>query len=231
MGLALRRPLVTRTFLHMKSSSVAARSAFTLIELLTVIAIISILMAMLFPMIGNAKEGARKAKAKQDCLAIVHAVESYYTEYGQYPKMDPAAAVPAGGIPDEKAGDIAASMPNRNSALFNTLRAIDETPNASQAQNPKRQVFFAANAVNNTAKPKEGFLEASGTASGNKGSFYDPGGCEYNIVIDANPDNILSLDDQSPDDFTADNAPRTSVGAFSLGKDKMLGKKGDRKYK
>ena len=69
----------------MKRPSFAAPSdaAFTLIELLTVIAIISILMAMLFPMISSAKESARRSKARQDCLSIVHAVETYATEYSQ----------------------------------------------------------------------------------------------------------------------------------------------------
>ena len=32
-------------------------------------------------------------------------------------------------------------------------------------------------------------------------------------------------------DFKDENAPRVSVGAFSLGKDKMLGKNGDKQYK
>jgi prepilin-type N-terminal cleavage/methylation domain-containing protein len=216
----------------MKRSSLAAHSpaAFTLIELLTVIAIISILMAMLFPMIGTAREGAKRSKAKQDCLAIVHGVEGYYTEYGQYPKMDPSAAAPAGGIPDEQAGDVAAGMPNRNASLFNTLRAIDKLPNTAHVQNPKKQVFFSANSVSSTVKPKEGFLEASGTATGTQGSFYDPWGSEYNIVIDANSDNVITLDSYY-EDFSNQDAPRVSVGVFSLGKDKLLGKQGDKKYK
>jgi prepilin-type N-terminal cleavage/methylation domain-containing protein len=210
----------------------SATSAFTLIELLTVIAIISILMAMLFPMISQAREGAKRSKAKQDCLAIVHAVEGYFSEYGQYPKMDPSAASSTGELKDEYAGDLAASMPNRNCALFNTLRAIDKTPNANHAQNPKRQPFFSANAVSNVEKPKEGFLETSGSATGSQGSFYDPWGSEYNVVIDANSDNVITLDDYY-EDFKSENAPRAAVGAFSLGKDKLVGfgKKGIKKYK
>lgn len=216
----------------MKRSSLAARSnaAFTLIELLTVIAIISILMAMLFPMISNAKEAARRAKAKQDCLNIVHSIETYTTEYSQPPRVDPSAAAPAGGPTDDAAGDIAAQMDNRNATIFNTLRDIDKAPNANHLQNPKHQPYFGANAVSNTAKPKEGFLETAGAAGGSQGSFYDPWGCEYNIVIDTNSDNLIDVSKYYTD-FADDNAPRVSVGVFSLGKDKTLGKNSDKQYK
>ncbi len=59
--------------------------AFTLIELLIVIAIIGILMALLFPAVGGAIDAARKAQAKNDVTQIATAVTAYETEYGKLP--------------------------------------------------------------------------------------------------------------------------------------------------
>src|SRR5438552_3035429 len=79
------------TFLHhqisMKTTSQPGAAAFTLVELLTVIAIIAILMGLLFPAIGIVKEQARKVQAKTDITNIVAAVKQYYTEYGKYPQV------------------------------------------------------------------------------------------------------------------------------------------------
>jgi len=59
--------------------------AFTLIELLIVIAIIGILMALLFPAVNGAIDAARKAQAKNDVTQIATAVTAYETEYGKLP--------------------------------------------------------------------------------------------------------------------------------------------------
>ena len=67
--------------------SFSLTAAFTLIELLTVIAIISILMSLLFPALNGGKEAARRAQAKQDIAGIIAAVKAYHTEYGKYPPM------------------------------------------------------------------------------------------------------------------------------------------------
>jgi prepilin-type N-terminal cleavage/methylation domain-containing protein len=47
-----------------------SRHAFTLIELLVVIAILGILMALLFPAVDGALEGARRAQASNDVTQI-----------------------------------------------------------------------------------------------------------------------------------------------------------------
>jgi len=59
--------------------------AFTLIEILIVIAIIGILMALLFPAINGAILSARRAQARNDVVQIATAVTGYVTEYGRYP--------------------------------------------------------------------------------------------------------------------------------------------------
>ncbi len=61
------------------------RSAFTLIELLIVIAIIGILMSLLFPAVNGAIDAAKKAQAKNDVTQIATAVIAYETEYGKLP--------------------------------------------------------------------------------------------------------------------------------------------------
>jgi hypothetical protein len=200
----------------------------TLVAVLVGLVLTAVLIALLLPMLSIDHPVARNAKAKQDVLNIVHGVEAYYTEYGLYPVLDPSAARRGGKAVDEAAGDPAAGMRLDNARLFNTLLAIDRAPNAQHTQNPKKQVFFMANAVANPKSPSLGFQETAG-ASGVQGAFYDPWGSQYNVVIDSNEDNKLDLG-AFYSDFAGDAAPRAGFGAFSLGKDKKLGKGGDRKY-
>lgn len=59
--------------------------AFTLIEILIVIAIIGILMALLFPAVNGALNTAKKAQARNDATQIATACVAFETEYGHGP--------------------------------------------------------------------------------------------------------------------------------------------------
>ena len=72
------------------------RAAFTLIELLTVLAIIGILAAILFPTIGAARRSAERAKTKVQFAQWAAAIESFRAEYGYYPAFDDSALVNGG---------------------------------------------------------------------------------------------------------------------------------------
>jgi prepilin-type N-terminal cleavage/methylation domain-containing protein len=62
--------------------------AFTLIELLTVIAIIAILAGLLVPTIKSTMQKAETAKAKTAIVGLSTAFRAYYTEYGKWPVAD-----------------------------------------------------------------------------------------------------------------------------------------------
>lgn len=205
----------------------AAASAFTLVELLTVIAIIAILMGLLFPAIGIIKEQARKVQAKNDVTNIVAAVKQYYTEYGKYPAVqDPP---PTGGTDDLVGDPVVNPTGGNNNALFNTLRSIPEGLNVNYKFNPRRIVFFEGKGATDPAAPRGGFADKTQDPT-MKGNFYDPWGKQYNVVIDSNYDNVITLDTQYTDFATKDN-PRVGCGAFSLGKDNKLGTNDDHTYK
>jgi prepilin-type N-terminal cleavage/methylation domain-containing protein len=215
----------------------SSQLAFTLIELLTVIAIIAILMGLLFPALGAVRENARRVQAKTDVTNIVAAVKQYYTEYGKYPSLqDPAAKTGATATQDLWCGDEKASAaPLPNSALFNTLRNIPVAPNTNYLLNPRKIVFMESKTVANPEDPRAGFLDkeptgtgASGGDSGGgaqKGCFFDPWGKQYNIMIDSNHDDQLDLDQVYKDITGPEERPRFSVGSFSTGKDGVVGDK------
>ena len=62
---------------------------FTLVELLTVISIIAVLAAMLFPMYLNAKKSAKRAQCQSNLRQIGQAFETYTSDYGGcYPNLN-----------------------------------------------------------------------------------------------------------------------------------------------
>lgn len=69
----------------------AADRAFTLIELLTVIAIIAILAAITFGVVRGVNERAAIGQAKAELASLAQALESYKLQYGDYPRTADAA--------------------------------------------------------------------------------------------------------------------------------------------
>jgi prepilin-type N-terminal cleavage/methylation domain-containing protein len=80
-----------------RPSARARLTAFTLIELLTVIAIIGILAGIIIPTVGKVKITANKAKSKNQFVQIATAMEVFKQEYGYYPSI-----AKAGKVDDER---------------------------------------------------------------------------------------------------------------------------------
>lgn len=71
---------------------------FTLIELLVVVAIIALLISILLPALGKAREQGKKAKCGANLHSIGQAVASCWTQYNDFgPSWDDGGASPGGG--------------------------------------------------------------------------------------------------------------------------------------
>lgn len=198
-------------------------SAFTLIELLTVITIIAILMGLLFPAIGVAKDQARKAEAKTAVTGISTAVKQYYTEYGKYPLGNLSNAQSPGDV-------IFGDGTNSNQILFDILRNYNsDTPGQPNQYNPRAIVFFDARTASDPNNPKSGLATQDATNGVTKNSFVDPWGSQYRICIDGDYDNKIS--NLPYTDFQGPTAPMTGVCVFSVGKDGKTGHNGDNIYR
>jgi prepilin-type N-terminal cleavage/methylation domain-containing protein len=89
-GLAAVLPMNTSARTPVREArllSQAAQRAFTLIELLTVIAIIAILSGISLKVIKGVKERSYIGQAKAELAALSQALEMYKLQYGDYPQV------------------------------------------------------------------------------------------------------------------------------------------------
>jgi len=66
-------------------SGAVEQAAFTLIEMLVVIAIIAVLVGLLLPAIGKARQFAKRTRARTELRQIEIAWKSYYNDYREFP--------------------------------------------------------------------------------------------------------------------------------------------------
>jgi prepilin-type N-terminal cleavage/methylation domain-containing protein len=174
-------------------------AAFTLLELVVVISVITILMALSFPAFRRVQDQAKNAEAKNDLIQIVNAVNAYYTEYGKYPLSDEAADATVDG-----------RNANTNDTLFNKLRGqgLDLTAN------PKDIAFISLPAAKDPSHPRSGI----GTVAPTTGQFFDPWGTPYVIRLDTTFDELV---EPNPYKANAGDPHGVSGGAiaWSFGKD------------
>jgi prepilin-type N-terminal cleavage/methylation domain-containing protein len=201
-------------------------SAFTLIELITVMAIISILMGLLVPMISIARTTTLATKAKTVSKAIVTACKNYATDYGKYPPIPSALATAANGATPGyySYGDTqTAKCKVTNNQLFDVLRGIDRDPNDSHKLNRRKQRYFEESKATDARNPRDGFADGKDFPSEIQGQLLDPWGKQYCVILDADGDESLNLGDFFQD---LTEPLRDTAVAFSMGKNNEIGGKG-----
>jgi prepilin-type N-terminal cleavage/methylation domain-containing protein len=136
-------------------SPTSRRRAFSLIELMVVVAIIALLITLASPILEKSLETGRRAQARTDAAQIAHALENYLSEYGKFPV--------------ESAGNV------NSQDLMNTLAAVTK----GDPNNPRSVTFL------NIPRAKAHKHGAESSSSGVYSSAYkDSWANKFEIRID-----------------------------------------------
>lgn len=163
-------------------------SAFTLIELLAVLAVIGILAALLFPGLSAARQSANRAKTRVQFTQWAAAIESFRSEYGYYPAFHSSRLVnPAGQNTDASAlhlfHDILAARRRDGSALPAYNAATNNQ--FPEAQNRKLIRFYSF--------AESDFTPADSVTPNLLGDAF--GRTEIAVLVDANLDGVINAAD------------------------------------
>jgi prepilin-type N-terminal cleavage/methylation domain-containing protein len=148
-----------------RPSALSPRQGFTLIEVLVVIAIISLLMGMIFPSVATALNSAKKRRAANDAKQIAAAVEIFLKQYGYLPVPRTEQGFRAGpGNGDFGQEQVQPFTEDESKKIIQVLRSTPQ--NYNQNHQLKRVVFYDT----------EGAEE--------DGTVLDPWGNQYRIKLD-----------------------------------------------
>jgi len=151
--------------------------AFTLIEMLIVISIISVLLGLLYGSLERARKFSRRAVAYTEVKNIEAALKQYYAHYHDWPPTDVSeTAFPSGqdaGFQIDK--DVA-------TLLQGTIS--DNTTPAIKAANPDRIPFIEFARKNNNSVPINPFRLVSSTETR-----------QYKVLFDLDNDNEIQVSD------------------------------------
>lgn len=160
------------------------KSAFTLIELLTVIAIIGILAGIIIPTVSSVKTSANKSKTKVQFSQWAAAAELFKQEYGFYPRLTTGATVSSGAL------DTTTFLANLTGKTYTGASA------SSLLDNRKGLSFYS---VSDTELLKDG----SGAATNQLIDAF--GNANINVMIDANNDGMISGSERVTGSLAAGN--------------------------
>jgi prepilin-type N-terminal cleavage/methylation domain-containing protein len=190
-----------------RPSTLGSRPAFTIVELLTVIAIIAILAAMLLPVLSRAKISAQKKQAAVEMSQIVGGIQQYDSVYGRFPVSSAVqqTASTLGGDFTYGGSVIASNLSllpaayaaytTNNSEVIAILMDLTNYPNGSltvntnHQKNPQRTIFL--NAKMSGYDPAANDPQPPGGVD-NAGVYRDPWGSPYVISMDLNYDEQCS---------------------------------------
>src|SRR5690242_5260511 len=91
--------------MNSKSTPARPRAAFTLVELLVVIAVIGLLVALLLPAVQTARETARRAQCANNLRQIGVAMLNFHDSKKSFPSAYVSHAGGEMGPPSEETGD------------------------------------------------------------------------------------------------------------------------------
>ena len=182
------------------------RSAFTIVELLTVIAIIAILAAILLPTLGAARVQAQKKQAQLQIRDLATQIQNYDSAYSRMPISPTAQSLAMqslnggmftyGGVFQTSVNGVlwpATPLPANyypsNTEVIAILMDVTNTAvtmvNQNHQKNPQQTMFLNAKASN--WDPSQGGAPQAGV--GNDLVYRDPWGNPYVITMDLNADN------------------------------------------
>ncbi|MGD0746128.1 MAG: prepilin-type N-terminal cleavage/methylation domain-containing protein [Verrucomicrobiota bacterium] len=192
---------------NMPIQSRRLRAGFTIVELLTVIAIIAVLAAMLLPALAGAKKRALKVQAHLQTVDIATAIEKYDSDYGRFPVSTNAQNLASAANSDFTYGGIVRDAGGNPSPAINTTSTSgvrmtnDEviailmditsytngapTANFNHQKNPQQTKFLNAKFTDNVTQG----------GVGPDLVYRDPWGNPYIISMD------LNYDDNCNDSF------------------------------